>query len=144
MTLQIQTFFPSKEIVMSKWYSKWLVHSLTRSWRRPLSSRNQSIDLLCKSMDWFLYGNGLCHERVNHHHLDVWQIFECLWQNFKEIGDFFVEIVLKIFKNELIDKIYRHISKCLYTNRVLIQSFSDPYFAVLGVNRDIYSVNLHI
>ena len=31
---------------------------------RPLSYRNQSIDLLCKSLDWFLYDNGLCHERV--------------------------------------------------------------------------------
>ena len=31
----------------------------------PLSYRNQSIiDLLCKSMDWFLYDNGLRHERV--------------------------------------------------------------------------------
>ena len=37
---------------------------LTLSWRRPLSYRNQSIDLLCKSMDWFLYNNGLRHERV--------------------------------------------------------------------------------
>ena len=26
--------------------------------------RNQSIDLLCKSMDWFLYDNGLSHERI--------------------------------------------------------------------------------
>ena len=32
--------------------------------RRPLSYRNQSIDLLCKSMDWFLYDNDLRHERV--------------------------------------------------------------------------------
>ena len=38
---------------------------LTLSWQRPLSYRNQSIDLLCKSMDWFLYDNGLRHERVN-------------------------------------------------------------------------------
>ena len=37
---------------------------LTLSWRRPLSYRNQSIDLLCKSMDWFLYDNGLRHDRV--------------------------------------------------------------------------------
>ena len=37
---------------------------LTLSWRRPLSYRNQSIDLLRKSMDWFLYGNDLRHERV--------------------------------------------------------------------------------
>ena len=27
-------------------------------------SRNQSIDLQSKSMDWFLYDNGLRHERV--------------------------------------------------------------------------------
>ena len=34
------------------------------SWRRPLSYRNQSMYLLPKSMDWFLYDNGLRHERV--------------------------------------------------------------------------------
>ena len=38
---------------------------LTLSWRRPFSYRNQSNDLLSKSMDWFLYGIGPCHERVN-------------------------------------------------------------------------------
>ena len=32
---------------------------------RPLSCRNQSIDLLRKLMDWFLYDNGRRHERVN-------------------------------------------------------------------------------
>ena len=37
---------------------------LTLSWRRPLSNRNQSIDVLRKSMDWFLYDYGLRHERV--------------------------------------------------------------------------------
>ena len=37
---------------------------LTLSWRRPLSYRNQSTDLLRKSMDWFLCDNGLRHERV--------------------------------------------------------------------------------
>ena len=37
---------------------------LTFSWRKSLSYRNQSIDLLFKSMDWFLYDNGLRHERV--------------------------------------------------------------------------------
>ena len=41
------------------------VHSsLTLSRRRPLSYRNQSTDLLRKSMDWFLYDNGLRLERV--------------------------------------------------------------------------------
>ena len=38
---------------------------LTLSWRRPLSYRNQFIDLQRKSVDWFLYDNGLRHERVN-------------------------------------------------------------------------------
>ena len=37
---------------------------LTLSWRRSLSHRNQSIDLLRKSMDWFLYDRDLRHERV--------------------------------------------------------------------------------
>ena len=38
--------------------------TLTFSWRRPLLYRNQSIDLGSKSMDWFLYDNGLRHEGV--------------------------------------------------------------------------------
>ena len=38
---------------------------LTLSRRRPLSYRNQSIDLLCKSMDWFIYDNSLRLERVS-------------------------------------------------------------------------------
>ena len=31
---------------------------------RSLSYRNQTIDLLCKLMDWFLYDRDLCHEIV--------------------------------------------------------------------------------
>ena len=42
----------------------WNIRQLTISWRRPLSYRNQSIDLQSKSMDWFLYDNDLHHERV--------------------------------------------------------------------------------
>ena len=38
--------------------------SLTLSWRRQLSYRNQFIDLQSNSVDWFLYDNGLHHERV--------------------------------------------------------------------------------
>ena len=33
--------------------------------RLSLSYRNQSIDLFCKSVDWFLYERKLHHERVN-------------------------------------------------------------------------------
>ena len=43
-------------------YLNW--DELPLSWRRPLSYRNQSVDLFRKSMGWFLYDNGLCHERV--------------------------------------------------------------------------------
>ena len=39
--------------------------NLTLLWRRSLSYRNQSNDLLCKSMVWFLNDRHLCHERVN-------------------------------------------------------------------------------
>ena len=31
-----------------------------------LSYRNQSIDLNCKSMDWFLYDRDLCHKGISH------------------------------------------------------------------------------
>ena len=40
------------------------VFFLTLSRPRPISYRKQSIDLLCKSMDWFLYDIGFHHERV--------------------------------------------------------------------------------
>ena len=49
------------------------IPSLTLSRRRPLSYRNQSIDLIRKSMDLFLYDNGLRLERVkvvNNNHYD--------------------------------------------------------------------------
>ena len=45
---------------------------LTLSWRRPLSYRNESIDLQSKPMDWFLYDIGLYHERVK----DMFLIFD--------------------------------------------------------------------
>ena len=38
---------------------------LALSWQRLISYRNQSINLLCKLMDWFLYDDILHHERVN-------------------------------------------------------------------------------
>ena len=53
-------------------YWRWVVtkndwrfeSELTLSWQRSLSYRSQSIDLLYKSMDWFLYARDLCHERI--------------------------------------------------------------------------------
>ena len=57
-----------------KWNSNRLKNHthfhLTLSWWRPLSYRNQSTDLLCKSMDWFLYDNSLYHEKFKDSSLD--------------------------------------------------------------------------
>ena len=50
---------------MSHFKSIKPLSQLTLSWRRFVSCRNQSTDLLCKSIDWFLYGRDLRHERVN-------------------------------------------------------------------------------
>ena len=36
-----------------------------------LSYRNQSIDLPCKPIDWFLYDRDLCHERVKYLNFDI-------------------------------------------------------------------------
>ena len=56
---------------------------LTLSWRRPLSYRNQSIDLRIKSMDWFLYDNGLRHERVKvvftSFYISIRGSIDCIW-----------------------------------------------------------------
>ena len=43
-----------------------------------LSYRNQSIDLLCKSMDWLLCDWGLRHKRVKVDNKDTWALFWCL------------------------------------------------------------------
>ena len=40
------------------------VSYLTLSYRRYLLYRTRSIDLLCKSMDWFLYVRDLPHEKL--------------------------------------------------------------------------------
>ena len=38
---------------------------LTLLWRRSISCKNQSIDLLCKSIDWFLYNRNLIMKQLN-------------------------------------------------------------------------------
>ena len=59
----------SKMIPWTNWYFPSFICLndtcfLTLSCRRLLSYRTQSIDLFRKSIDWFLYDNGLRHERV--------------------------------------------------------------------------------
>ena len=64
---------------------------LTLSWRRPLY-RNQSIDLWSKSVDWFLYDNGLRHERVNlPRRDDISKII--IWNNF-DLMQFYDELFI--------------------------------------------------
>ena len=65
--------------------SVYINNSLTLSWRRPLSYRNQSIDLLRKSMGWFLYDNGPRHERVKR--------WSCI-KSIQQISDFLIEMSL--------------------------------------------------
>ena len=47
-----QTFWPTSISLLNPFMTE------------PLSYRNQFIYLLRKSMDWFLYDNGLRHERL--------------------------------------------------------------------------------
>ena len=54
--------------IIRKWKNFFGLHfTLTLSWRRSLSHRNQFIDT---SMDWFLYDEDLRHERVKKNYDD--------------------------------------------------------------------------
>ena len=54
--------------IIRKWKNFFGLHfTLTLSWRRSLSHRNQFIDT---SMDWFLYDKDLRHERVKKNYDD--------------------------------------------------------------------------
>ena len=54
----------SANLIFQKMFQNFLEH-LTLSRRRPISYRNQSIDLKSKSRDWFLYDIGLRRQRLN-------------------------------------------------------------------------------
>ena len=72
LTFSKKTLAGCSLFILSKYQIKWKQNTglwwvtLTLSWRRSLSSRNQSIGLLCKSMDWFPYDNDHHHQRVKH------------------------------------------------------------------------------
>ena len=55
----------SLSVLFRNWVKAWFKCRLSLSWRSSLSCRNQSNDLPCKSMYWFLYDGDLLHERVN-------------------------------------------------------------------------------
>ena len=58
---------------------------LTFSWRGPLSYRNQSIDMQSKSMDWFLYDNGLRRERVKGKDILTLTVFNVVYTDFRDL-----------------------------------------------------------
>ena len=78
------TFFNRTAPVVASIWSPKLVQMaefVTFSWRRSLSYRNQFMDLLCKSIGWFLYDRGLRHEKFNH--LILLASFYSLWKHEK-------------------------------------------------------------
>ena len=66
-----------RAVKTSSLYSYWSIlenfvpYTLTLSWRKALSYKKKSIDLLCKSVDWFLYDRELRHERVKNNYLTL-------------------------------------------------------------------------
>ena len=62
-----QCLFPHQvlhKVLLACEYGSQIELNLSRP--RPISYRNHSIDLLCKSMDWFLYDIGLGRERIKY------------------------------------------------------------------------------
>ena len=84
-----------------------LTNHLTLSWRRPLSYRNQSIDLLRKLMDWFLYDNGLRHERVKNEK-ETWSYYFSNWIIIlRDTSNFWFK---KLFETRLLCLLFRQSS----------------------------------
>ena len=70
--MHILTQWEKSNLTMSYWSYLCIIFDYFNSFMtRLLSYRNQSTDLLRKSMDWFLYENGLRHERVNYLRLKI-------------------------------------------------------------------------
>ena len=57
------TSFDQFEVVFEGEFALVLTPGLTLSWGKFLSYGNQSIDMLCKSVNWFLYDRDLRHRR---------------------------------------------------------------------------------
>ena len=68
---------------------------LTFSWQSSLSYKNQSIDLLWKLNDWFLYNRDLRHERV--------KMFKQKWFNFVILSSQSTSYLLHVTYKELLN-----------------------------------------
>ena len=81
-----------------------ILQNLTRLWHMSLSYKIQSIDLLCKSMEWFLNDRNHRHERVrNEIKMILTFIHNCLWgfMIFVLYGNFKLSIRLFSFKTTI-------------------------------------------
>ena len=79
---------------------------LTLSWWRFLSYRTQSIDLWCKSMDWFIYDRDLRHDRVNSKLSSWWLCRLETVESYSTKGVF--KVVSKMFKMFLASLIFHN------------------------------------
>ena len=95
------------------------------SWRRSLSCRNQSIDLLYKSMDWFLYDGDLLHERIK-----VLPLFT----NGERLSHFISGFQEKFFESFLTGtkKTWSKVNKCFNTG--ILINLQSHYLLILVIN----------
>ena len=97
----------SHKLIFISYY--FLSSTLTLSWRRPLSYRNQSIDI------WFLYDNGPRHERVKYNTVqynrqprDFWTYIHRIISG-SECGEKDFEYIFLIFSD------YLYLMRIIYT-----------------------------
>ena len=67
LSVKLTNYSMQPKHLKPKPYLHWFAINsyLIISWRRSLSYRDQSTGLLFKSMNWFLFDRGPCHERIN-------------------------------------------------------------------------------
>ena len=129
---------------------------------RSLSHRNQTIDLLCKSMDWFLYDSNLGHEKVNRSMMlyflqstskKTWNrrnaIYNICHKNSPLRLLFCVPNVVYPYDLKMSTvKLFSVSSiKCEFGTEWKVSKygvFSDPYFPAFGTNTERYGVSLFI
>ena len=97
--------------------------SLTLSWRKSLSNRDQSITLQWKSVDWFLYDKDYCHVRVKVV-IEYWWLI--IWNNRPEV--FCEKGILKSFA-KLTGK---HLCRSLSFNKVADLRWDFEEYLVIG------------
>ena len=107
----------------------WTKLILTLSWRRPLSYRNQSMDLQSKSMDWFLYDNGLLYERVKW--LSEWHFRKTTITVLKPFSSKCSFLPLVLNKNGKI-KTWNTMASSSHSKVSSTQNMGVPFFSCLG------------